>query len=277
MRRVNLLLSLILGITFLLPTPSYSGTRDPNTPDTKYLVYGAKFNCVARVQAVYPRKTGRTTAFASAVLIRPNWAITAAHVLHESNEAALMLDDGRTVPVAKQIIHADYTPEPQILGLHDIALCYIADDMKLAFYPELYKDFDEQDQICSLAGYGSNGTFLTGPNADDEKRRAGSNKVELARGPALILTPSQQNRTELEYLICSGDSGGGLFLGNKLAGIHSFVMCEIGKKPDSRYHTESGHTRVSLYYDWINAQIELHELTIQSRLTLSPTLPTLEK
>ena len=68
--------------------------------------------------------------------------------------------------------------------------------------------------------------------------------------------PSKNNErmTELEFLIGSGDSGGGLFLDGKLAGINSCVLA-IDKKPNSTYSDESGHTRVSKYIDWINLTI----------------------
>ena len=34
-----------------LSSPAISGTRDPNTPDSKHLAYGAKHQCVVPVQA----------------------------------------------------------------------------------------------------------------------------------------------------------------------------------------------------------------------------------
>ena len=68
----------------------------------------------------------------------------------------------------------------------------------------------------------------------------------------LLCTPSSKiNKTELEFMIAPGDSGGGLFIDNKLAGIHSCIMAE-GHKAKSDYRTESGHTRISDHVDWIN-------------------------
>jgi hypothetical protein len=63
------------------------------------------------------------------------------------------------------------------------------------------------------------------------------------------------SKTELEFLIASGDSGGGLFIDNKLAGINSCVMA-VDKKPDSTYNDESGHTRISKFIGWIKENIE---------------------
>jgi hypothetical protein len=57
-------------------------------------------------------------------------------------------------------------------------------------------------------------------------------------------------KTSLEFLIASGDSGGGLFIDGKLAGINSCIMAVNGS-PKSDYRTESGHTRISINLDWI--------------------------
>ena len=51
-------------------------------------------------------------------------------------------------------------------------------------------------------------------------------------------------------MIGSGDSGGGLFLDGKLAGINSFVMAADGKT-NSDYGDECAHTRISTYKKWI--------------------------
>src|SRR5208283_4095111 len=60
----------------------------------------------------------------------------------------------------------------------------------------------------------------------------------------------------LEGLIAPGDSGGGLFIttstGTYLAGVNSFVGSD-SNLPNSMYGNFSGHTRVSAYSDWIEA------------------------
>ena len=69
----------------------------------------------------------------------------------------------------------------------------------------------------------------------------------------LLCSPSRygaKDHTVLEYMIGSGDSGGGLFIEGKLAGINSCVMA-VERSPMSKYGEESGHTRVSKFIDWI--------------------------
>ena len=59
-------------------------------------------------------------------------------------------------------------------------------------------------------------------------------------------------------LIGHGDSGGGLFIDKKLAGIHSCIYTGDGKL-DSSYKDYSAHTRVSLHKPWIDLIINEYE------------------
>jgi hypothetical protein len=113
----------------------------------------------------------------------------------------------------------------------------------------------------TLAGFGFRGTFHTGMAESDGKRRAGSNKISGLERSVLVCDPSTENKTALEFLITPGDSGGGLFIGNKLAGVHSFLMAKDGK-PNGTYTDESAHTRVSLYVDWVESEIKKYEKTL---------------
>ena len=54
-----------------------------------------------------------------------------------------------------------------------------------------------------------------------------------------------------------------MFIGNKLAGINSFLM-STDAKPDGTYGDESAFTRVSLYVEWVNEQIAAHELLTET-------------
>jgi hypothetical protein len=224
-----------------------AGTRDPRVPDSKYIEYGSKFKCVLKICG----KDSRDRMFcASAVAIKPHWIITAAHVVKDCHSCIVNVQD-KSYCVTNVIYHQNY--EENIFGYHDIAVGYVEEDLGLDFYPELYSKNDEVDKICSISGFGLTGTFNTGISQSDNNRRAGSNIIDKIDRNLLICTPSVSHRkTELEFLIGSGDSGGGLFIDNKLAGINSCVISE-DKKPDSTYTDESGHTRVSYYVEWVNS------------------------
>ena len=97
------------------------------------------------------------------------------------------------------------------------------------------------------------GTFESGVIKSDNKRRGGSNKIAYIDKQLLMCDISHKgskNCTSLEFLIGSGDSGGGLFIDGKLAGINSCVVA-TDRRPNSSYTDESGHTRVSQFLEWI--------------------------
>ena len=246
MFRFLLLILFILSGTQL----GFAGTIDPNTPDSKYVEYGSKFHSVVKLCCF----DGKGMSCGSAVIIDPHWIITAAHVVENCHSWSVTIGDEQ-YKIDKMIMHEDYKTD--IFGYNDIALGYLKKEIKLEHYPDLYKDSDEVGKVCSMAGLGFTGTFNTGIEKADGKRRAGSNFIDRTERKILVYSPSKRNGkiTELEYLIGSGDSGGGLFINNKLAGIHSSVIGYDGKS-NSTYTDESCHTRISLYSDWVDSTIK---------------------
>lgn len=230
----------------------FAGTIDPNTPDSKYVEYGNKFHSVVKLCCF----DGKGLSCGSAVVIDPGWIITAAHVVENCHSWTVSIGDEK-YNVEKIFIHPNY--KTGIFGHDDIAVGKLTKKIDLEHYPSLYSEQDEVGKVCSMAGWGFTGTFNTGVQKHDNKRRGGSNIIDKTERSVLVCSPSKrdQKMTELEYLICSGDSGGGLFIGNKLAGIHSSVVGYDGSS-NSTYGDESCHTRVSLYADWVNNTIKEH-------------------
>jgi hypothetical protein len=73
----------------------------------------------------------------------------------------------------------------------------------------------------------------------------------------LVTSVRDGKKTSLEFLISHGDSGGGLFINNQLAGIHSGIMTEDkDKNLNSDYKDFAAHTRISLHKAWIESMIE---------------------
>jgi len=248
----TLLKNLFLSFLLFLGNNVISGTIDPNTPDEKYVEYGKKFDCVLEIMGSY-EKTKQTFS-ASAVAIDPHWALTAAHVVDGARFAFLYDEKKKKAILIEEIIrHEDF--EEKRFGFSDIALCYIKSDIGLEKYPELYNENQELNKICSISGYGQTGTFISGIKGGDGKRRAGLNRIDRIENDLLICTPSVSDKTELEFLIGSGDSGGGLFIDSRLAGINSCVTA-IDKKPNSTYNDDGGHTRVSKFVEWIRENMK---------------------
>lgn len=222
---------------------SYGGNITPEVNDSKYIEYGEKFKSVAFIGI----KTEDASGFGSGVVLSEKWVLTAAHVVNNAKSAFVKVED-KIYKVEQIFIHKDYKEEN--VGLYDIALCKTSKEMKLPSYPKLYEENNEKDKSCSISGYGMTGNFKDGAVKFDKKKRAGTNKIDEIYKHLLVCDASKGNPTGLEFLICSGDSGGGLFIGEKIAGINSIVMAE-DQKPDSDYGDESGHTRVSVFRGWI--------------------------
>jgi len=239
-------------IILLFGSVAYSGTIDPENKDEKYVKYAEDFHYVLKISGKYK---DNSSFYASVVAIRPRWVLTAAHVIQDVEQASVS-DNSVNIEVNSFIGHKDFIKNN--LGYNDIALCYLKNDLSLSFYPELYDKSEELGKVCSIAGYGNTGTFITGAKIFDHKRRAGANIIDRIEKHIMICSPEKIRKTNLEFLIANGDSGGGLFIENKLAGINSCVFA-VDKKLDSSYGDEAGHTRISVFKDWINETIKIHE------------------
>lgn len=241
---------LFLSIFFIFSTflSGFAGTIDPRVPDAKYIEYGSHFKYIGKICGEY---TNQTLFCASGVVIREDIILTAAHVVKGYKKARITIEN-KEYTINKFIWPDDFDEDK--FGTNDIAIGFVAEAIKLDFYPELYDKDDELNKVCCISGYGLTGTFRTGAIKDDSKRRAGSNIVEEIDRQLLVCRPSKhsdKNITSLEFIIASGDSGGGLFIDSKLAGINSCIT-GVGKgNLKSTYETDSCHTRVSIHRRWI--------------------------
>lgn len=227
---------------------SCAGTIDPSIPDSKYIEYGKQFPCVVKICGV--EKNGDKFC-ASSVIIDNHHILTAAHVVGDCDKCFIVTDEDDTYLISKIIVHKDFDKD---FGMGDIALGYSKSDFNLPFYPKLYTNKDEVGKTCAIAGFGLTGNFNNGASVSDKNRRAGSNVIDRTYQDLLICDPSRRSsgeHTVLEFFIASGDSGGGLFIDGKLAGINSCIMAS-GRSPKSKYDEESGHTRISKFIEWIN-------------------------
>lgn len=244
---VKILLVIFLALYGVV---SFSGTIDPKTPDVKYIEYGSKFPYIGILIGTL---SNDTPFYGSFVAYKDNIIITAAHLFEDYKKCTVIINN-KKININKIIIHEDF--KKNIFGKHDIAICILSENIGLDWYPDLYDQTDEEGALCSIAGFGSTGNFITGVNRHDVEKRAGSNFIDHANNNVIFCSPSvSYKKTELEFLIAPGDSGGGLFIGNKLAGIHSGLIENKTDKEKSKYGAISAHTRVSVYKEWIDKTI----------------------
>jgi hypothetical protein len=234
-------------LCFIYVSTIFAGTIDPRTPDEKYINYSKDFHYVGKLCGFYE---DNSRFCASAIAIDDHHILTAAHVVKNSKSATVYLNN-KEFCLITVTIHKDFNDKQ--FGKADIAIGYSEKPFGLKFYPKLYEKDDEVGKVCCIAGYGLTGNFNTGATHSDSKKRAGSNTIDSIQDDMLICSPSKpddSNKTSLEFFIASGDSGGGLFIDNQLAGINSCVMA-IDRSPKSKYNEESGHTRVKNFLPWI--------------------------
>lgn len=239
---------LLLIILIFFSKISISGTVDPKISDTRYIDYGKKFTCVAKIKGIVEKEN----FISSCVLISNHWALTACHVVENADEIKIELNN-KDFEIKKIITNKKFKKE--IMAYHDIALCYSEISFGLDNYPNLYDGEYEKGKKATICGYGMTGTFSEGAIKFDEKKRAGTNLISEIYRNCLICNNYNDPNTELEFVIATGDSGGGLFIDGKLAGVNSYVFCKKNLK-NSSYGCGSAHTRIKIYKKWIEDNIK---------------------
>jgi|688.fasta_scaffold42537_4 hypothetical protein len=233
------------------------GTISPTADDEKHIEYGAKFRHVAMLRCEVPKTASNPQGLvaASCVIVSPHHVITAAHVVRDAHAWEVTSDDGKSRTLKRVSTHPRYGHGG---GSNDLAVGFTEESFGMDWYPAIYEADDERGRLVSVAGYGMRGDFKSGMKDSDGKRRAGSNYIDSAVDDYLICSAASPPWTSLEFLICFGDSGGGLFIGSKLAGINSAIMSSKGK-PTGKYGEESIHVRLSQHRDWLLEEIRCNE------------------
>ena len=108
------LLIAILVTASLIATSS-AGTIDPKNNDAEYLEYGSRHECVLPIECIIylneqnadGSKTKYIKYLASCVAISPQWIVTAAHVVKDS-DARFILYQNKKIEVDICAYHADF-------------------------------------------------------------------------------------------------------------------------------------------------------------------------
>lgn len=235
-------------VIVLLGVPAaVAGTTDDAVPDARYVEYAKAFSSYT-VKATGLDDKGIKWQ-ATATLLDPHWAITAAHVVRGVKTAALVSGE-KSRTAQRIVVHPKWSDEH---GWHDLALLRCDEPAGVSFFPALSEGGEKVGQVVSIVGYGIHGKLTQGHSEYDGRLRAGTQTIErFERG--IIVCHAQCGTSTLEFCIAPGDSGGPLFAGGKLAGVNSFTMASKGPLK-SKAGEETAHTRVSLYREWIEEVI----------------------
>ena len=199
--------------------------------------------------------------------------LTAAHCISGTpgQASAFFTDSGAnngTFGVASFLVHPSWTGNA--LDDVDLALVFLTSPLAawVSIYG-LYNSTDEIGQMYTVAGYGvrASGTPLAagaqGSDGGYGTLRVGDNiwdstlafyrplrtdvLISDFDGPGVLVNGAVTR----EVTVAPGDSGGPSFLGNRVAGVTSFIAAPI--TPIGAYGDFNGMTRVSSHLVWINA------------------------
>ncbi|MCD8485467.1 MAG: trypsin-like serine protease [Desertifilum sp.] len=263
----------VLAATLGTNAIAQAGTIRHDRADAEYLDLATLFPSVGYLRA---RNDGGGWT-CSGTLIDASYVLTAAHCV-ESPEGYLTQGSfsvgGSRYGIAGVTAHEGwFSSNRQLLSGTDIAILLLDRAVANVNPAELFRGTNEHLQLGTYVGYGLTGNGLTGsiPGSGGTKR-AGQNMIavggQLSRygynDKLLVSNFSDPRRAgqnpfntaqPLEYQLSSGDSGGGLFINNQVAGVHSFISDRSGGKIDSNYGEFSASVRVSDHLNWIRNQI----------------------
>lgn len=272
-----------------LAAPASAGVILNGTADSWYRDQ-ALLSINSSVGQIYGTSSTDTFA-ASAVVIAPGWAVTAAHVTSGATSLKFYLDGGGNFGSfsTRTGISADawYTHSRWNGNLgagYDIGLIHFSSGLGCgsAFAgaggcaAERYTGTGELGRVGMTVGFGKTGVGSTGATIFDGLKRAGENIIDTTYRTGgttdrILLTDFDSGKSldndygsrvplAHEYMIAPGDSGGGLFmdqvingvLHHYLVGITSFGWGRLDGNPDSDYGDVGGFTRLSQFNSWIN-------------------------
>jgi len=247
---------------------------------------------------VFLKNTGVSQA-SGALLWTGKHIITAAHFFDDVDDldnitigfnSTLSLSE---VQIANVTIHPGWEADPNNFN-HDIAIIELKEevDTRISRY-QIYRDFNEFDNIFTRVGYSNTINPLTGTQIGVNKVfHSGSNQYDVTTDKLdNVLNKSILSGMQLSYdfddgspehdaygqvlnlhdtgtgsdevFSRPGDSGGPAFIDDKIAGIASYIFRyesatinpDITSEVDSSYGELASDTRVAKYADWIDKTV----------------------
>ncbi len=239
----------------LLCSTVFGGTIRHDVSEKRVLDFGAKFYCTKKVITLKQQDDSKLIGIGSCVILNEHWMITCGHLSEVPMDYMKVIIGDKEYCIDQFYVNKNFSAK-NLCG--DIALGYSEEGFGVVEdKPMLYDKKVKIGDTIAFAGYGCYGTMSTGAKTHDYKLRAGTNRISgrFKKDLLVINGSNDRTRTSLEYLPNVGDSGGGMFVDGKLAGITSCVLSKDGKA-DSDYGDEGCFTEIYPYLEWINDHVK---------------------
>lgn len=275
-------IAITLAATTSIAQVAQAGTIRHDVDDSYYRNEANFFPSVGYFGA----ENSSTSWGCSGTLIAPSYMLTATHCVTDDNNQFLTSGTfwvgGNPYFVTAGAYNSAFSYQNIFAG-NDIAVVQLANSVFNVDSAALYFDTNEDLQAGTYVGFGATGNGITGFDFNTAgTKRAGQNIIGVGSrlanygvGDNLLVSDFDDPRMAnddpltqplfLEYQLAPGDSGGGLFIDGKVAGIHSFITSLFDNSHDASYGDFSASTRVSSFTSWINDAINaLENLGISS-------------
>lgn len=255
--------AVVIGfLTVLAAQPTVAGVAQTSQHDYYHLQRGERtFKSVGQVDIGLG---ALGSALGSGTLIGDRYVLTAGHVALDAETLDFNIG-GQTYAADRWTVHHRYDNSNKRLNQGwDIALIRL-DRPVTNVTPATYAiSGNELGKKATAVGFGAGGIGAFGETLSAGIKRAGDNLVEAYAGKKqrllfvdfdsdgqIIQDTEKDYPLPLEMLSAHGDSGGGLFIGNTLVGVTSFLWAPQDGIFDANFGDWAGYVRVQKFARWI--------------------------